>query len=80
VFCDPVRRVVVLADGSSVGGGNSLTDGLTWEPLNDNRADAFGELTEGLEPFPAVTMPGVNQLTAGFVLTGATAASTSSSP
>lgn len=61
VFCDPNRRAVVLADGSYVGGDNSLTNGLTWHRLTPAEAAVYADLTDGLEPFAAATLPGVEQ-------------------
>ena len=60
-FCDPNRRAVVLADGSFVGGDNSLTNGLTWHRLAPAEAAVYADLTDGLEPFAAATLPGVEQ-------------------
>jgi len=57
-FCDPTRRVLVLADGSYVGGRDPRAGRLVWHRLNPAQAGVYARLTRGLEPLPSTSLLG----------------------
>jgi hypothetical protein len=57
--CYPQRHVFALADGSYAGGPGLPRRIIFWQHLSPAEGRFYAELTRGVDPLPAATLPGL---------------------